>query len=556
MRMIDQSTRCVICEKSLNVEKVITHDHFTGEIYGVSHNSCNLKLHMQTFTPIFFHNLSKYDAHHLLKYIEVQSEETLTAIPCNSETYVSFSFFVPVGRTKDDQLLYEEFPFLDSFRFLSGSLETLATTLETKDSIQLYKHFTKHVEILQKKGVFPHSYLDSFDKLSEKSLPNYGYQWIISLSGQIDVSEEDFQHANKVWNMFGCENLSDYLMLFLKTDVILLVDVFEKSRRLFDQVYGLDPCHYYSAANISSDAMLKTTEVKLDLLSDIDMLLFCERAIRGRLNGIGEKRYMKANKKYLDDLDDKKPSTYGLFLDVVNLYGGTMMKKLPTGGFERSDIRLEKIMQTSDENDVGYFVMVDLNYPSNLHDCHNDFPLAAEKSAIDAEMLSQYQLELGNKTRHIPKLLKTFQSKQNYAYHYSVLKFYCKQGLQVTRLHKALKFNHSDFMKRYIEQNTKLRQQPGISTFKKHFFKSLNNSCFGKTMENLRCRYKMVFVENEEKAKLYCNKYNFEKFAIFREKLFEITLNQKVIRWYKPTNLVLLFRICHNYICTSFIMKK
>ena len=259
-------------------------------------------------------------------------------------------------------------------------------------------------------------------------MPHYGDQWINSLSGQIDVSEEDVQHANKVWNLLGCKNFGDYLMLYLKTDVILLVDVIEKCRRLFDQVYGLDPCHYYSAPNFSWDAMLKTTEVKLDLLSDIDMLLFCERAIRGGLNGIGEKRYMKANNKYLDDIDNEKPGTYGLFLDVVNLYGGTMMKKLPTGGFEWSDISLEKIMETSDESDVGYFVMVDLNYPSNLHDCHNDFPLAAEKLKIDAEMLSQYQVELGNKTSHIPKLLETLQSKQNYVCHYSVLKFFVNRG--------------------------------------------------------------------------------------------------------------------------------
>ena len=91
----------------LNGEKVIHHDHLTGEIYGVAHNSCNLKLRTQTFTPIFFHNLSKYDAHHLLKYIEIQSEEKFTVIPCNSETYISFSFFFPVGKSKDDKLLYE-----------------------------------------------------------------------------------------------------------------------------------------------------------------------------------------------------------------------------------------------------------------------------------------------------------------------------------------------------------------------------------------------------------------------------------------------------------------
>ena len=144
MRMIDQGKRCVICQMCLNGQKVIHHDHFTGEIYGVAHNSCNLKLRTQTFTPIFFHNLSIYDAHHLLKYIEIQLEEKLTVNPCNSQTYISFSFFVPVGKSKDDKLLYEEFRFLDSYRFLSGSLDTLVTTLETKDYCQLSKHFLKN----------------------------------------------------------------------------------------------------------------------------------------------------------------------------------------------------------------------------------------------------------------------------------------------------------------------------------------------------------------------------------------------------------------------------
>ena len=156
---------------------------------------------------------------------------------------------------------------------------------------------------------------------------------------------------------------------------------------------------------------------------------------------------------------------------------------------------------------------------------------------IDAEMLSQYQVELRNKTSHIPKLLEKLQSKQNYVCRYSVLKFYCQQGLQVTRLHKTLKLNQSDFMKCYIEQNTKLRQQTVIRTFEKNFFKLLNNSCFGKTTENLRCRYKMVFVENAEKTEFYCIRYNFEKFTIFRENLVGITFSQKEISWNKPTYL-------------------
>ena len=323
--------------------------------------------------------------------------------------------------------------------------------------------------------------------------------------------------------------------LYLKSDVLLLADVFEKFRNLFLKVYGLDPCHYYSAPNISWDAMLKKTQIKLELLSDIDMLLFCEKGIRGGLNGVGEKRYLKANNKYMSDYNQQKPSVFGLFLDVVNLYGGTMMKKHPVGGFQWSDDTLNEILSAPDDNDFGYFVMVDLEYPTSLHDSHNDFPLAAEKMLIEEDMLSSYQKTLGSRPSSVRKLLETLHDKREYVCHYSVLKFYQQKGLKITKLHRALKFKQSNFMKAYIEQNTKLRQEPDATEFEKNFFKLLNNSCFGKTMENLRQRYKMVFVNNEEKAKFYTNKFNFKKFTIFREDLVGITLSNKDIRWNKPT---------------------
>ena len=114
-------------------------------------------------------------------------------------------------------------------------------------------------------------------------------------------------------------------------------------------------------------------------------------------------------------------------------------------------------------------------------------------------MLRCYQLELGNKTSHIPKLLVTFQSKKNYACHYSILKFFCEQRLQATKLQETLSFNQSDVMKCYIQQNTKLRQQPVISTFEKDFFKLLNNSFFEMTMESLRSRYKMYLLKTTRK---------------------------------------------------------
>ena len=101
-----------------------------------------------------------------------------------------------------------------------------------------------------------------------------------SLTGKIDISDYDWDHGLKVWQSFKCNTLGDYMHLYLKSDVLLLADVFEKFRNLFLEVYGLDPCQYYSAPNISWDAMLKKTQIKLELLSDIDMLLFCEKGIR------------------------------------------------------------------------------------------------------------------------------------------------------------------------------------------------------------------------------------------------------------------------------------
>ena len=177
-----------------------------------------------------------------------------------------------------------------------------------------------------RKGVYPYSYIDCYTKFTENCLPDYGRAWENILSGEIDVSKSDADFAKRVWTTFKCNTVGDYHDLYLRSDVILLAAIFESFRKLFKDIYDLDPCHYYSSPNISWDAMLKTTGVELELLSDIDMLLFCEKAVRGGLNGVGEKRYFKANNQYLQDYDEEKPSNYGLFLDIMNLYGGTMMK--------------------------------------------------------------------------------------------------------------------------------------------------------------------------------------------------------------------------------------
>ena len=176
-------------------------------------------------------------------------------------------------------------------RFLPSTLNNLVNFMNENDFRILDHRFNKSVEsyLHKKKGVYPYTYIDCYQKFEEKQLPLYGPNWFNTLSGKINVSTSDLENANNVWRKFRWENIGDYHDIYLKSDVLLLADIFESFRNLFKEIFDLDPCHYYNSPNISWDAMLKTTGIELDLLSDIDMLLICESAIQRGLNGIGEK---------------------------------------------------------------------------------------------------------------------------------------------------------------------------------------------------------------------------------------------------------------------------
>ena len=134
-----------------------------------------------------------------------------------------------------------------------------------------------------------------------------------------------YQKVVEMYQLFKCDNFGDYHDAYLENDVLLLADVFELFRSVCIKVYCLDPAYFYSAPNLSWDAMLISTDVELELLSDVDMLLFCEKAIRGGLNGVGALRHFRANNKDLSDYKKDEKSVYGAFLDVTSPYGGIMI---------------------------------------------------------------------------------------------------------------------------------------------------------------------------------------------------------------------------------------
>ena len=280
---------------------------------------------------------------------------------------------------------------------------------------------------------------------------------------------------------------------YLKKDVLLLADVFEKFISACLKYYKLDPCHYFSAPGLSWDAILKMTGVKLERISDIDKYLFIEKGTRGGISYIA-KRYAKANNKCMRDYDSNKQSTFITYLYKNNLYGWPMSEYLPYSEFEwLKNVDSFDVMSIDKKNDVGYILEVDLKYPNELHELHNDYPLAPEELTVTNDILSnycksivdKYDIKLGD----VKKLIPNLGNKTNYVVHYKNLQLYLSLGMKLTKMQRVLKFKQSDWMKKYIDCNTKKRMC-ATNDFKKYFFKLMINSVYGKTMENLRKRIK------------------------------------------------------------------
>ena len=473
---------CYICNDLFTEEdhKVRDHDHATGEYRGAAHRSCNLKKRRKIVIPIFIHNLRDYDAHLIMRGIHQYAEEKkINVIPNNLERYVSFS----LGSLR----------FLDSFQFMASSLGTLAANLEDYPHLEelfpgVWGDFDEGgLKLLSRKGVYPYSYMDTFSKFQETSLPSKE-AFFSDLTGEA-ISNEEYAHAQRVWDTFRCQSMQDYHDLYLLTDTLLLADIFEQFRKTCLETYNLDPAHYYTAPGLAWDAALKYTNVQLETLTDIDQHLFIERGMRGGISMITH-RHAQANSPLLQDYNPQDPSSYILYLDANNLYGWAMSQPLPVSDFQWiQDPSHLDVLQVSDDSDLGYILEVDLAYPEHLHDQHNDYPLAPETMKITPDMLSPYSQQLAEgldlKTGSVEKLVPNLQDKQKYVLHYRSLKLYLSLGMKLTQIHRALQFKQRPWLKSYIDLNTSKRMQ-ARNGFEKDFFKLMNNSVFGKTMENVR----------------------------------------------------------------------
>ena len=559
----------------------------------------------KNFLPVYIHNLKNYDGHFIMnsisKYGYKSKDEIITAIPNNEERYISFSKKIKVGEYKDKDgeikpILFE-IRFLDTFAFMASSLSNLVDNLhpQAKQIEELVKNFNEtydkqidknnyidiHLKTLNKihddnmlklrkiykntsnyfkddnefklmitKGVYPYDFIDNYNKMYTTVLPSKDKFY--SQLNDSECDDKDYKIAKTVWEQFKCNKFLDYHNIYLKSDVLLLSDIWENFRKTCYKIYELDTSYYYTAPGLSWDAFLKhkSDETKgeffIELLTDNDMYLFFESGIRGGLSQI-TKRYAKANNKYMSNYNKDLLNEYILYLDANNLYGYSMTQYLPQKDFKWNKQNwvnsftkfedktnyyenVDKILNIPDDNKIGYTFDVNLHYPKELHNLHNNYPLAPENKEIKKEWLNEWQKEDYNES-NIKKLITNFHDKINYVVNYRILKLYLELGLKITKVNRVLQYEQDNFMESYIMKNTNERKN-AKNDFEKDFYKLMNNSVYGKTMENVRNRISFVLVSSEKKALNMRN--NYKKITTFNDNLVGVHLCKKQITLNKP----------------------
>ena len=338
--------------------------------------------------------------------------------------------------------------------------------------------------------------------------------------------------------------------MYVQLDTALLVDVLESFRDKCLEIYKLHPAYFLTAPGLAWWACLKKTEVELELLTDNNMLMMFEKGIRGGMCQ-ATYRYAKANNKYMKNYDKNKESSFLMYVDANNLYGWAMSKKLPVDGFKWIDdltmFTEDFIKSYDEESDIGYMLVVDVEYPKNLHVLHSDLPFLPERMKINK----------------CSKLVCNLNNKENYSVHILALKQALNHELKLTKVHSVIEFRQEAWLKPYIDLNTDLRKD-AKNEFEKDFYKLMNNSVFGKTIENSRNHRDIRLVTTDDRRNKLASEPNYHSTKYISKDLLVMEMRKTEVRMNKPISLgqlildlskMLMFEFWYDYLKPNMEMK-
>ena len=298
--------------------------------------------------------------------------------------------------------------------------------------------------------------------------------------------------------MFKIKSGKELTTLYLKSDVVLLADVFENFVKVSTEEYGINPLYCVSLPGYTYQCALKYTDIKLQTLQDTDLILLIDNNIRGGISSVMGDRYVKS------DENEKI-----LYMDATKLYGHSMSQILPHdeikmwhGDPDKYWNWLDEILNTPDDADIGYFVEVDLKYLDDIKEKTKIFPFCPENKIINPDKYKDFMNEIKPKNYTKSKKLKCdWTDKKKYLIHYRMLKFYVRHGMIVEKIHEIISFKQSRWLEKYISFNTQKRNK-AKNDFEKDFFKLPVNAAFGKFLENVRNRLELELIKKDEVKKI------------------------------------------------------
>jgi len=557
------ATVCRNCNEPFTSQnrKTMHHDHVDGTYLFAACNDCNVQLkpteYRRTgdkrqasseseqaadsyrenfFLPIIFHNGKNYDAHFVLKHFERKwvehrdkngkiSFDDVSVIPQNNEKYLQFQ----IGNVR----------FLDSFQFISASLDELVSFL-LRDGKGAFSHTRKHLnaddDIIFAKGVYPYSFMTSRKKFSETSLPPIDAFY--DTLREEPLKQEDYERAKKAWTRLGIANMQQYYDHYLLSDVLLLSDVFENFRKSIMDNHKLDCLHFVTLPSLSWTMALKHTGESLDLITDPDAYLMIENNMRGGIATISQ-RYASANNPIVDGYDEDETRRYITYLDANSLYASAQWEPLPVGNFRfltHDDIDKFDLLSIKADANIGYIRECDLLYPSKLHDAHNVYPLAADHLTVTYDMLSPHTkslLDPEKPWKPSKKLIPNLMDKTKYVCHYRNLQLYVKYGLVVAKVHRILSFSQKPWLRLWIQLCNEQRRT-ARSVFESDLAKLQANARFGKTLEQVRNRVNVRLIADENKLLKAVSKVSFRRSEIVNENLVMVRAARNKIKLNKP----------------------
>jgi hypothetical protein len=352
--------------------------------------------------------------------------------------------------------------------------------------------------------------MDDFTKFDQKEFPPR--EAFFNRLSNKDLTEQEY---NEVKNLYDkhCKTFKDYHDIYLRGNVILLAEVFEKYRDLSIESYGLDPAWYVSGPSFFYNAMMKMCKARLPLIKDEELYRLVRNNIRGGICGVGEITKAGAD----------RTNTCIISLDCVNLYGKAMMDSLPTKILEyRKEFNVNNLRNFLDgvPENIGYIFEVDIIPPIEMHEFYKAYPLFPEK--IDG------------------KLLQTLTPKKNYLVLDKYLKYGVELGYKVTKIHSYIKFEKAPIMRKYIEYNTEKRREAADKkeNSKVQYYKNANNSVYGKNIENPEKYCNYILAKGEEAVKIFSHGRWKDCIVIDEdEKIMLFDIKKEKVTFDKPTLL-------------------